>query len=339
MPRLTTEQRAVIVHLHGQGKSNKKIAAEVGCSMKGVAGTIQRWKETGNTTESAGRGRKRASSQRDDRVLVRLSLADRSLNSTELAREWKESAGVTLSSSTVRKRLIANGLRACKARKKPLLTEIQRKRRLEWARQHRSWTVEQWQRVLFSDESTFTINCHTGNSYVRRRPGEEYKPCCLKPTLKHPTSVMIWGCMSGDGVGRLTVVDGMMNGRKYTEVLERVMLPSKRDRGWQDGTWSFQDDNAPCHRSRLVKDWMADHQVNNLPWPAQSPDLNPIENLWNLVGREVARDKPKTKRELIEKLIHAWYHVIKPETVAELVKSMPRRCQAVIKSKGWPTKY
>ncbi len=335
--RLSDEKRAVIIHLHKQGKSNKKIAMEVKCSMKGVAGTINRWKTTGSTDDQKGRGRKRISSTREDRTLVRLSLSDRKRTSTDLRREWKDSTGVEASSSVVRRRLLENGLRGCKAKRKPLLSEKQRKARLAWAKTHRSWTAEQWAKVLFSDESTFTLQNHAGNNFVRRRPGEEFNPQCILPTVKHPMSVMVWGCMSAAGVGRLKVVEGMMNANKYIEVLTGVMLPSARE--MFTGNWTFQDDNAPCHRAKKVKEWATSQQVDFLNWPAQSPDLNPIENLWQKIGLEISKRKPTNKRELIEKIIEAWYRVVTPEDTKKLVESMPRRCRAVIANKGWPTKY
>ena len=92
--------------------------------------------------------------------------------------------------------------------------------------------------VLFSDESAFTVNNHAGNNYVRRRPKEQYRPYCISPTIKHPQSIMVWGCMAANGVGRLEVVSGMMNGTKYIDVLERKMLPSARSL-FSDNQWIF----------------------------------------------------------------------------------------------------
>ncbi|GFY07122.1 uncharacterized protein TNCV_4903641 [Trichonephila clavipes] len=109
---------------------------------------------------------------------------------------------------TVRGRLPEIGLRGCKARPKPLLTEFQRKRRLTWTREHSLWTIKDWDKVIFSDESQFCISGNQSSAYVRRRSHEEFSPQCLKPTVKYPTKVMVWGCMSSHGVGRLHIVSG-----------------------------------------------------------------------------------------------------------------------------------
>jgi len=300
---------------------------------------IKRWQETGESKCLPRSGRKRKSTKREDRTLVRISLANRRLASKELSRELNESTGAKLSAPTVRRRLLENGLRGCKARKKPLLTEKQRKRRLEWARSHVKWSVEKWRRVLFSDESTFTVNNHSGNNYVRRKPGEEFRPYCISPTIKHPQSIMVWGCMSASGVGRLEVVSGMMNAIKYINVLEKKMLPSAQSLFSGTGNWIFQDDNAPCHRAKKVQRWYSSQHVERMEWPAQSPDLNPIENLWQRLGNIISKHKPKTKRELTEQVIAGWFRVISQEELAKLVDSLPRRCRMVIQNHGWPIKY
>ena len=112
--------------------------------------------------------------------------------------------------------------------------------------------------------------------------------------------------MAASGIGRLKLVSGMMNGTKYIDVLENQMLPSARSL-FSDDDWIFQDDNAPCHCAKKVQHWYGTHKVEHMDWPAQSPDLNPIENLWNRVSCIVDKNKPKTGKELIEQVIAAWF--------------------------------
>lgn len=130
----------------------------------------------------------------------------------------------------------------------------------------------------------------------------------------------------------------MMNATKYVAVLETKLLASARSL-FPDENWIFQDDNAPCHRAKLVKRWTQSHKVAQMNWPAQLPDLNPIENLWYRMNLIIAKNKPSNKRELIENIIQAWHHIVTPEEHCNLVQSMPRRCKAVIQNKGFPTKY
>ncbi|GFV98868.1 transposable element Tcb1 transposase [Trichonephila clavipes] len=148
-----------------------------------------------------------------------------------------------------------------------------------------------------SDESQFCISGNQSSAYVRRCTHEEFSLQCLKPTVKFPTKVMVWGCMSSHGVGRLHIVKTM----DYIEILQNKLLPTARDL-FGNQSWIFQDDNAPCHRAKVVQKWLKDHTVNRMDWPGQSPDLNPIENLWFKIGYGISKKKPSNKRELIEKL-------------------------------------
>ncbi|GFY19121.1 transposable element Tcb1 transposase [Trichonephila clavipes] len=117
------------------------------------------------------------------------------------------------------------------------------------------------------------------SAYLRRRTHEEFSPQCLKPTVKFPTKVMAWGCMSSHGVGRLHIVSGTVKAMDYIEILQNKMLRTARD-FFGNQSCIFQDYNAPCHRAKVVQKWLKDHTVNRMNWSGQSSDLNLIENLW-----------------------------------------------------------
>lgn len=144
--------------------------------------------------------------------------------------------------------------------------------------------------------------------------------------------------MSSGGVGRLHVVEGMMNGEKYKEVLRQKLLPTMATL-FPGGGSIFQDDNAPCHRSAKVRQWLTENNVERMEWGPQSPDLNPIENLWQQVARYISKNKPKTKVQLIEEVIKAWHQTVSNDLLKSLVESMPKRCRLVIASKGHSIKY
>ncbi len=109
---------------------------------------------------------------------------------------------------------------------KPLLNQRQRQKRLTWAVEKKNWTVAQWSKVLFSDESKFCISFGNQGPRVWRRSGEEQNPCCLKSSVKFPQSVMIWGAMSSAGVGTLCFLKTNVTAPVYQEIVEHFMLPS-----------------------------------------------------------------------------------------------------------------
>ncbi len=220
---------------------------------------------------------------------------------------------------------------------KPLLNQRQRQKHLTWAVEKKNWTVAQWSKVLFSDESKFCISFGNQGPRVWRKRGEAQNPCCLKSSVKFPQSVMIWAAMSSAGVGPLCFLKSTVNAAIYQDILEHFMLPSA-DKLYGDADFIFQQDLAPAHTAKGTKSWFNDHGVTVLDWPANSPDLNPIENLWGIVKRKMRDTRPNNADELKATVKETWAS-IPPQQCHKLITSMPRRIEAVIKAKGAPTKY
>ncbi len=220
---------------------------------------------------------------------------------------------------------------------KPLLNQRQRQRHLTWAVEKKNWTVAQWSKVLFSDESQFFISFGNQGPRVWRKGGEAHNPCCLKSSVKFPQSMMIWAAMSSAGVGPLCFLKSTVNAATYQDILEHFMLPSA-DKLYGDADFIFQQDLAPAHTAKGTKSWFNDHGVAVLDWPANSPDLNPIENLWGIVKRKMRDTRPNNADELKATVKETWAS-IPPQQCHKLITSMPRRIEAVIKAKGAPTKY
>ena len=145
---------------------------------------------------------------------------------------------------------------------------------------------------------------------------------------------MFWGCFSIEGPGTLQPVTGMMNADAYIDVLQRKLVPELAKR-FPNGLGVFQHDLAPCHTAKKVVKFMTDNHIQTLAWPANSPDLNPIENLWALIKKRLRGHDCTTKTKLIEAILHIWFHDQELKVMCRtLVLSMPTRIQSVIAAKG-----
>ncbi len=164
-------------------------------------------------------------------------------------------------------------------------------------KEKKNWTVAQWSKVLFSDESKFCISFGNQGPGVWRKGGEAHSTSCLKSSVKFPQSVMIWGTMSSAGVGPLCFLKTNITAPVYQDIFEDFMLPSA-DQLFKDADFIFQQDLAPAHTAKSTKSWLNDHGVDVLDWPANSPDLNPIKNQWSIVKRKMRNKRPKNADKL-----------------------------------------
>ncbi|KAF2351942.1 hypothetical protein FHG87_017305 [Trinorchestia longiramus] len=204
----------------------------------------------------------------------------------------------------------------------PILQKCYIKARLKYAKDASS--VE-----LFGINST---------NHVWRQQNEEYKPKCTMPTVKFGGgSIMVWGCFSSSGVGKHHIIEGTMNGRKNREILQEQLLPSacllKLKRGWK-----FQHDNTPKHTVNETKEWLRMKKINILEWPSQSPEMNPIENLWRELKLKIQKKGPNNITELKEICIKEWKKITL-ETCERQVVNYYKRLEAINNNKGYATKY
>ncbi len=198
---------------------------------------------------------------------------------------------------------------------------------MEWCKAHCHWTLEQWKHVLWSDESCFWwASLHLADA---RRT--------LLAWLHNAWGIMVWGCFSGVGLGPFLPVKGNYHVSEYENILDNAILV----RLWQhfgEGSFLFQHDYVPVHKSSSIKTWLDEFGVEEPDWPTQSPDLNPIQHLWyKLEWRLWARlSHSASALDITNALLDKWAK-IPTETLQNLVESPPRRVEAVITAMEWPT--
>ncbi len=214
---------------------------------------------------------------------------------------------------------------------------VQKYRHVLWAKAHLKWTVSKWKSVLWSDEPKFDILVGNHGRRVLRAKEEGDLPACYQHSVQKSASLMVWGCISAYGMGSLHVLEGTMNAERYINVLEQHMLPSRR-RLFQGRPCVFQQDNAKPHTAAITTAWLRSRRVRVLNWPAYSPDLSPIENIWRIIKRKIRQRWPRTLQQLETYIRQEWDQIPTPK-LQKLITSMPRHLQTVLKRRGDATSW
>ncbi|KAJ1307113.1 hypothetical protein OPQ81_001231 [Rhizoctonia solani] len=286
-------------------------------------------------------GRPRRLNPANVRYAVRLVTNGKKVGTRRAAQELFKLTGKKVAPTTIRKVLKEAGLRAVKKVRKPKLTPNHIQARLAFARAHKDWTVADWQWVLWSDETKINRLWSDGVHRGWARQGEDLDDQLTIPTANHGgSSLMFWGCMGWLGTGHACRLDAPMTKELYLEVLRDEFLWSLEHLGMDQQEAILMHDNAPAHRAKIVCEWLKEHQIECIEWPANSPDLNPIENLWAELKRRLGEYE-----EVPEGMLGLWDRVqavwdgFAPEYCRKLVESMPTRMAMVIKKGGKPIPY
>lgn len=341
MSNLTETERGQIIGLHIGGNSKVKISKILGFSRTTVTRTIKNYEIRGSVKDLTRSGRPKILNNDHQKVLKAIVKQNNTESAEIIKKEFNQKTGLQVSINTLRRSLHDIGIFSCVPARKPLINEGHRQKRMGWCLRRKDWSVKKWKNVIWSDESRFTLFRNDGPGRVWRTLGTRFDIENLRPTVKHGGgSVMFWGCFSGKGLGPLVKVDGKMNQHDYIEILQSYLLPLINN-SFNNRGYLFQDDNAPVHTAKKVKEWIKTNEIKILEsWPSQSPDLNPIEHLWSELETRI-RKKPKPARNLNEleaTIIEEWNKI--PNNVyLKLIESMPRRIAECIANNGWPTSY
>ena len=328
------DKRLEVVTFRRSGMSFSKVSTVTGVPRTSVRRICSDANRTGKVDSPKRGGRPRIMDSRAWRQLRRVVKKNRKESLRKIAGEFNLGRDRKVSMWTLRREMSRKGLNSRIARRKPMLMKKHKRKRLLWGKEHLD---TDWESVVFTDESKFLVNPKK-RKRVWRFMGEELADDCVVETKQAGGGgVMVWGSISSEGPGQLKIIEGKMNHRDYINVLEECFVPSY---GGTDEQWTLQDDNSSVHRARAVVKWKHDNDIPYIDWPAMSPDLNPIENLWDELDDKIRKRQTPVRSvsELKEALFVGWSQ-IDPLTCKNLVASMSRRINAVIDAKGGHTKY
>ncbi len=341
MVYLSVEKKSRIYALLEEGYPSRYIAAKENVSQSTVIRIKQRKDTTGTFKNKQKPGRPRLLTGRNERKVLRYITTGECTNAVAIKKNLKVEEQIEVSDSTVKRTLRRNGLSARVKRKKPYLRKKHRIARMKFAKKYRSWTTEDWSKVIWSDESKFMIYGSDGREYCWKKPGEPLRDHHVKPTVKFGWgSIMVWGCFTSDGVGNICRIYGHMDGNLYRQILEEDLLGTIEWHGMDKDNIIFQQDNDPKHTALLTKQWFEDNSIRVLDWPAQSPDLNPIEHLWNEMDRRLRRlETPVRTQDQVWDAIQKIWVELGNDVCKKLVDTMPARINDVIRANGGYTRW
>lgn len=248
----SSDVRQAIVDLHIKGKGYRVIGKQLNLHPCTVGSIVRKWKEQDSTVNRPRTGAPRKLSSRAVSRIVRFVEKHPRATRKELVQDL-QTADIEVTPQTVSNALRQHGLRSCSARKVPLLKKTHVEARLKFANDHLYKPTSFWNNIIWSDETKIELFGLNSHRKVWRKKGEAYKPKNTIPTVKHGGgNIMIWGCFSSQGTGRLHVIEGRMDGAMYRDILAKNLSASAKDLKMKRG-WTFQQDNDPKHTANDTK--------------------------------------------------------------------------------------
>ena len=338
------------IGLRNAGKICREISRELNVHFTTVSRWCKKYDE-GELLEDQPRSGRPSVLNRVSKIVIAKSLTKKRQSTRKLSRKLTDH-GHPVSHMTIQRYFVKDlGARAYRRTKIPKLTEEHVEKRLKFCRERSRWTEEDWRKVIFSDESPYELypSGNPKNDIIWASERGDVEPI---EKQKYSPKVMVWGAMTSTCLSELHVIPQKtsVNGQYYREnILKNSLLPmfdrrrttgpiSERKLPDEMSKMVFMQDGARAHTASLTLEWLDEHQVTYWGpqiWPPNSPDLNPIENLWSILEEKVkdVHCSPRNITELEQVLKQTWKQ-IKLETLENLIFSMPDRVRDVIKNKG-----
>ncbi|EFP00390.1 hypothetical protein CRE_01407 [Caenorhabditis remanei] len=275
-------------------------------------------------------GRPRILNQREERAVVRCAS-----NTVKSANDVIAELDLKASKSTVLRTFHRSGhLKRAVLKPVPKMTDAHKLKRLAFAKSN---MAQDWSKIVWSDEKKFNLDGPDGaHSYWRDLRKD---PMTFSRRNFGGGSLMVWGAFCNNKAVALKFVTCKMNSVDYQATLQSGIVPFF-SRGNRKKTHIFQQDNAAIHKSGATMNWFATKKIKTLDWPANSPDLNPIENVWGLLARAVYRHGKQfqTVSDLKDTILDEW-NKLQPSYLQSLTDSMSNRLCQVIQNFGGSTTY
>lgn len=336
-------EKLTIIRLHHAKRSIRNIAVETGISRSTVQRIISRLRYAHTIRVKHRIGRPQSLTEHQKSILVAKVKCKELTTTRQIAKYCTETLNTPVSHQTIIRMLHQAGLKSYRKIPKPPLNEINRIKRLEFATQYGNWSVEDWEQVIFSDETRISAYPLNGNDSMWAEPTEEFNEDLVVPRVHSDgIGISVWACISKFGLHDVASTEGSMNSEMYVGILDKHLLPVISEY-FPNGDVIFQLDNAPIHTAEVTTNFLDDNDITKLTWPPYSPDLNPIENFWAYLKKKVAAQPEAKNKEILWNNVLAVMPELWNNETTEMIKryykSMPKRLAEVRKAEGRHTKH
>jgi transposase len=324
---LEEKERAAIVALHQVGWTGKDIAELLKCNEHTVSLWLNRFEDENSLSNHPRSGRPHSLDKEASNSITQFSGEHHTAEPKDIRRELQ----LPVSARTIRRELNTADLFSHVQATEHAFTEFDIQRRLAFANEYLHHNEAWWSRVFFSDETHFYLG-HHGRLHVQCPMGGSNQVEYVRKEPQLKGKVSLWGCISAEGLGYAELYVGSLHSAKYRDILRYNLIPTLRQ-FFPDGPWFFQQDNVRFHTTPETITYLYEKGVTFLEWPAWSPDLNPIENLWNDMKRRVYNRLPQTMEQL-EQFIREEWHASDLTFISRICRSMPDRLQLLLDKQG-----
>ncbi|GFW58171.1 transposable element Tcb1 transposase [Trichonephila clavipes] len=326
--QLSEFERDLIIGMKTEGCSTRHVAGQVDRSECAVRNCWEQWTREGTHARKTGSGSTRKTTRREDRRIMRQALVAPTVTVSTI----RADVGVAIVPKTISRHLAEANLKSKRPFRALPLTPKHQQLRLQWCQVRSMWNVTDWQKVVFSDESRFILGTDDNRVRVWRRPGERYNsPYTVLRHTARTAGVMVWGVIAYDSRSTLIVMCGTLTGQRYVDDILRPHVGPFLN-GLSGAI--FQQDNARPHTARVAQNFL--RHLQTLPWPAHSPDLSPVEHVWDQLKRQMPSCHSVHDLELAVQDL--WAH-LPQDNIRCLINSMLDHVAACIAAGGGPTHY
>jgi transposase len=316
---LTESERGEIIGLHKLNYSSYQIGRDLKVPQSTVYKIIKKWNQTNSVADKSKTGRPPKLSPDNLRKIEKYIQKNDEAVATEIMRDLK----LRVSPRTIQRVRAKLNFIGDKGRKKIILSKEDKIERIKWCHQHKK---DKFANALFWDEKPFEL-------YKRRRLSWHKKttPQVSKKRTKYPPRLQVGAGISRKGKTKIMIWKGRGKSKQYCEKLEGSVVPFLKK--YHKQSHRFYHDRDTCHTSIETENFLTKKKINHLLLPVRSPDLNPIEMIWNTLEMKVMRHNPTTEEELESWIEYEWKKLdqgLVNRTIDHVVKAIPQ----IIRSDG-----